>query len=180
MKNLLYLLFLGAAFFLAILFFWQYKTTRAELGIATQRVNDRDVQIFKQNKLLDSLKQRLSGEPAKSQEMAEDTIELMTPPSAKFMDELGSLSESDISRLEKKGLRNPEVALKNDLMKKQSSLIPVKGSVGGTMTIRDIRILNDSYALAYFEDGHNGGNLLLKYTVANGTISWKVLDSSSL
>ena len=178
MKNLLFLLFLGAASFLAILFFWQYKTTRSELGLATQRVNDRDVQIFKQNKLIDSLKTRLSGEPTTT--ATEDTIELMTPPSAKFMDELGSLSEADNSRLEKKGLRNPEVELKNDLMKKQSSLIQAKGTAGGTMSIRDIRILNDTYALAYFEDGHNGGNMLLKYTVANGTISWKVLDTATL
>ena len=179
MKNLLYLIFLGAAFFLAILFFWQYKTTRSELGLATQRVNDRDIQIFKQNKLIDSLEKRVSGAPATA-ETEEDTIELMTPPSAKFMDELGSLSEADINRLEKKGLRNPEVDLKNDLMKKQSSLIPVKGTVGGTMSIRDIRILNDSYALAYFEDGHNGGHMILKYTVTNANISWKLLDATSI
>ena len=178
MKNVLFLLFLGAAFFLAILFFWQYKTTRSELGLATQRVNDRDSQIFKQNKLIDSLKTRLSGEP--TTQAAEDTIELMTPPSAKFMDELGSLSEADNSRLEKKGLRNPEVDLKNDLIKKQAGLIPAKGTAGGTMNIRDIRILNDTYALAYYEDGHNGGNMVLKYTVTNGTISWKVLDAAAL
>src|SRR5688572_17074474 len=178
MKNLLFLLFLGAAFFLAILFFWQYKTTRSDLGLQTQRVTDRDSQIFKQNKLIDSLKTRLAGEP--TTETAEDTIELMTPPSAKFMDELGSLSEADISRLEKKGLENPEVDLKNDLTKKQAGLIPAKSTAGGTMSIRDIRILNDTYAMAYYEDGHNGGNMILKYTVANGNISWKVLDASSL
>ena len=178
MKNLLFLLFLGAAFFLAILFFWQYKTTRSELGLLTQRVTDRDSQIFKQNKLIDSLEIRLSGEPIQAE--AEDTIELMTPPSAKFMDELGSLSEEDTKQLEKKGLENPEVDLKNDLTKKQASLIPAKGTAGGTMSIRDIRILNDTYALAYYEDGHNGGNMVLKYTVANGKITWKVLDAASL
>jgi len=178
MKNLLFLLFLGAAFFLAILFFWQYKTTRSELGLQTQRVNDRDVQIFKQNKLIDSLEKRVSGEPTSTS--ANDTVALMTPPSAKFMDELGSLSEADISRLEKQGLENPEATLKNDLMKKQSSLLPVKGSAGGSMSIKDIRILNDTYAMAYFEDGHNGGNMVLKYTISNGKISWKVLDSATL
>ena len=178
MKNLLFLLFLGAAFFLAILFFWQYKTTRSELGLATQRMTDRDTKIYKQDKLIDSLQKRLSGEP--TQTTTEDTIELMTPPSAKFMDELGSLSEEDTKRLEKKGLENPEVDLKNDLTKKQANLIPAKGTAGGTMSIRDIRILNDTYALAYYEDGHNGGNMILKYTVANGKITWKVLDASSL
>lgn len=182
MKNLLYLLFLAAAFFLAILFFWQYKTTRSELGLQTQRVTDRDQLIFKQNKLIDSLKLQVAnyGSGSGSTTIQEDTIELMTPPSAKFMDELGSLSEADVRRLEKKGLQNPEVNLKNDLMKKQASLIPTKGSVGGTMAIRDIRILNDTYALAYFEDGHNGGNMLLKYSVTNGTITWKLLDATTL
>ena len=121
MKNLLFLLMLGGALFLAILFFWQYKTTRSELGLQTKRVTDRDQLIFKQNKLLDSLKQNLSGDNMPSGVIQEDTIELMTPPSAKFMDELGSLSQSDIRRLEKKGLKSPEVDLKNDLMKKQAS-----------------------------------------------------------
>src|SRR5688500_3604398 len=101
MKNLLFLLLLGGAFFLAILFFWQYKTTRSELGLLTQRVTDRDQQIFKQKKLIDSLEARLAGEPVNSS-ISEDTIELMTPPSARFMDELGSLSETDVKRLEKK------------------------------------------------------------------------------
>jgi hypothetical protein len=179
MKNLLFLLLLGGALFLAILFFWQYKTTRSELGLQTQRVTDRDSRIYKQDKLVDSLQKRLANIEAPTETSDEDTIELMTPPSAKFMDELGSLSESDIKRLEKKGLRNPEVDLKNDLMKKPN-LIAVKASAGGSMSFRDIRILNDTYALAYFEDGHNGGNMLLKYTVTNGSISWKVLDTTTL
>jgi hypothetical protein len=52
--------------------------------------------------------------------------------------------------------------------------------VGGTMSIRDSRILNDRYAMAYYEDGHMGGYMILRYEVTNGNITWRVVDSSSL
>ena len=109
-----------------------------------------------------------------------DTMELVPPGGAAFVDELGSLSESDIQRLKREGLQNPETDLLNDLNRKQSRLIPAEGTMGGTMTIRDSRILNDRYAMAYYEDGHNGGYMLLKYTVNNGTINWTVVDNSKL
>ena len=172
MKTLLFILLTAAFLFLSMFFYWQLQTTRTELALANQRILDRDTKIYRQDKLVDSLKKQTSGQPQNQDE----TVELETPPSAKFVDELGSLSEADVSRLEKKGLQNPELDLKNDLLKKPN-LIPAKGTAGGTMAFRDIRILNDRYALAYFEDGHNGGNMLLKYTVSNGAVSWKVLDS---
>jgi hypothetical protein len=176
MKNFSVAAILIGSLLLAIFFFWQYKSTQSELSLQTQRVTDRDTRIYKQDKLVDSLKKQVSGLPASE----EDTIELVTPPSAQFMDELGSLSEGDISRLQKKGLRNPEADLKNDLLKKQQQLIPAKGTAGGTMAIRDIRILNDHFALANFENGPAGGDMILKYQVANGAITWKVVDSKNL
>ncbi|MFC5269626.1 hypothetical protein [Adhaeribacter terreus] len=177
MKNLLFILLIAAFAFLAIFFYWKLDTTKNELALQNQRITDRDTRIYKQDKLVDSLQKKLSGEPTTVSD--EDTIELVTPPSAQFMDELGSLSEADVNRLQKKGLKNPEVDLKNSLMR-SPNLIPVKGTAGGTMTFRDIRILNDRYALAYFEDGHNGGNMILKYTVESGKVSWKVLDSYTM
>ena len=177
MKNFIFILLIAASLFLAILFYWQFSTGQKEVNLARQRITDRDTRIYKQDKLIDSLKKRVAGLPQNS---AGDTIELQTPPSAQFMDELGSMSEADISRLKKQGLRNPEVALKNDLVKNQATLIPVQGTAGGTMAFRDIRILNDHYALAYFEDGHTGGNMLLKYSVMNGKVTWKVLDAYNL
>ena len=70
-----------------------------------------------------------------------------------------------------------ELSQKNEAV---DSLVPVDGSMGGTMAIRDSRILNDRYAMAYYEDGHNGGYMLLKYTVNNGNINWTVVDNSRL
>jgi hypothetical protein len=176
MKNLSVILILVASLLLAIFFFWQYKSTQSDLALANQRMTDRDTQIYKQAKEIEALKAGASG---KAMAVEADTIKLETPPSAQFADELGSLSEAEISRLEKKGLENPELDLKNDLLKK-TTLIPAQGTVGGTMAFRDIRILNDHYALAYFDDGHKGGNMLLKYSVANGNITWKVLDTYGL
>jgi hypothetical protein len=176
MKNLSVIIILIASLLLAIFFFWQYKATQSDLTLANQRMTDRDTQIYKQAKEIEVLKTQASG---KSTLTDADTIKLETPPSAQFADELGSLSESDIARLEKKGLENPEVELKNDLLKKPN-LISVKSTAGGTMAFRDIRILNDHYALGYFDDGHKGGNMLLRYNVSNGAISWKVLDTYNL
>src|SRR6476620_3243348 len=103
MKNLSVIFILIASLLLAVFFFWQYKATQSDLALANQRMTDRDTQIYKQAKQIEILKSQVSG-PATSANA--DTIKLETPPSAQFADELGSLSEGDIARLEKKGLEN--------------------------------------------------------------------------
>ncbi len=41
-----------------------------------------------------------------------------------------------------------------------------------------IWILTEKWVLAYFEDGHNGGYLLLEYEVTkDGKIKWKTVAS---
>ena len=65
-------------------------------------------------------------------------------------------------------------------LKKRSELIPYKGIMGGTMGFysdNDIHVLTDQWVLAYFEDGHISGYMLLRYDTNEGTISWKVIDS---
>jgi hypothetical protein len=58
-------------------------------------------------------------------------------------------------------------------------MIPFKGVLGGKMAFlkEKIFIISDRWVLAYFEDGHINGNMLLSYSVKNGNISWKVIDS---
>ncbi|MFD2248065.1 hypothetical protein [Pontibacter ruber] len=162
-----------AAFFLflAVYFYWQKNEAESRLTIADNKVAETSRKVEQQEEEKDSLEQMV---------MPPDTMEQVPPGGAAFVDELGSLSQSDIQKLQRKGLRNPEVDLMNDLNRKQGQLIPEKGTMGGTMTIRDSRILNDRYALAYYEDGHNGGYLILKYEVNNGNITWNVVDSSKL
>ncbi|WP_242916694.1 hypothetical protein [Pontibacter liquoris] len=171
MKNILPSILAIIFLFLAIYFYWQKHEAESRLAIADKQVEKIDKNLEQKEAAVDSLESIVP---------APDTMELVPPGGAAFVDELGSLSESDIARLQRKGLKNPESDLLNDLNRNQDKLISAKGTMGGTMAIRDSRILNDRYALAYYEDGHNGGYLLLKYTVNNGAISWTVIDNSGL
>ncbi len=151
---------------LALYFYFQKHEAESHLDVA-------DTQVEKIN-------DQLEDEPILTDSLQPDTTTLVPPGGAAFVDELGTLSQNDVSKLQQKGLTSPEADLMNDLNRKQRQLIPAEGSMGGTMTIRDSRILNDRYAMAYYEDGHSGGYLLLKYTVKNGTITWAVVDNSKL
>lgn len=171
MRNILPWLLAALFLFLALYFYWQKNEAESRLAIADNQVAEIDQELEEQTETADSLEDMM---------LPPDTMSLVPPGGAAFVDELGSLSQTDLQRLKRKGLQNPETDLMNDLSRKQGNLIPAKGVVGGTMAIRDTRILNDRYALAYYEDGHMGGYMLLKYEVNNGNISWTVVDSSRL
>lgn len=86
----------------------------------------------------------------------------------------------DIEEMKRRGLKEPVKDIISDLMQHRE-LIPYKGSLGGTMNFyseSQIWILTKKWVLAYFEDGHNGGYILLEYEVTNnGRIKWKALAS---
>jgi len=86
----------------------------------------------------------------------------------------------EIEELQKKGLGNPLYDLAADLQR-HPELIPHKGVLGGTMAFgfpEKIHVLTDKYVLAYFEDGHIAGWMLLEYGVSKGgKIYWRVIDS---
>ncbi len=90
------------------------------------------------------------------------------------------LLDWEIENLQKKGLKDPVRDLVSDLQK-HPQLIPHAGVLGGTMAFGfpdKIHILTDRYALAYFEDGHIAGWMLLEYQVARGgRITWRRIDS---
>jgi hypothetical protein len=171
MRNILPWLLASIFMMLAVYFYWQKNEAESRMNIADRQVEKIDSELEKEKAAADSLEGMM---------LPPDTMELMPPGGVAFVDELGTLSQSDIQKLQRKGLKNPETDLMNDLNRKQNQLIREKGAMGGTMAIRDSRILNDRYAMAYYEDGHNGGYLLLKYTVNNGAINWTVVDSSKL
>ena len=93
---------------------------------------------------------------------------------------LPQLQKFEIEQLKQKGLKDPVMDLKSDLMKR-SDLIPYKGVVGGTMGFyseENIHIISSKWAAAYFNDGHIGGIMLLKYNIQkDGKIRWYVVDS---
>jgi hypothetical protein len=90
-----------------------------------------------------------------------------------------ALSNRDVEEMKKKGLNNPPQDLRDDL-KKHDELIPYDGVLGGKMSFlddKDIWILTEKWILAYFEDGHICGYMILKYDVTKeGKINWQVLD----
>lgn len=171
MRNILPWLIAGIFMFLALYFYWQKNEAEGRLAIADNKLAETAQQLEQQQEATDSLE---------AFNLPPDTMETVLPGGVNFVDQIGALSESDIARLKAKGLRNPETDLMNDMHRKQSQLIPSEGSMGGRMAIRDSRILNDRHAIAYYEDGHNGGYMVLRYDVNNGNISWRVLDHSKL
>ena len=84
-----------------------------------------------------------------------------------------------INPLKQQGFNGSLEDIINDLME-HNELIPYDGVLGGTMGFYDrdnIYVLSDKWVFAYFDDGHINGYMLLSYSINNGTISWKVIDS---
>jgi hypothetical protein len=168
MKNVLLILFGAFSLFLAFYYYLQFDKVQQELTLANQRILDRDTEIYKLQKKQGAF--RNDNVPAKAKVNAAPKV--TASPSS-----LGQLSESEINQLKKQGLKSPEADLKDDLLTNQQFILPEKGTLGGTMALRDIRVLNARYVLAYFEDGHNGGQMLLRYEVKpGGRIAWTVLE----
>ena len=91
------------------------------------------------------------------------------------------LDEWDVNSLKRQGLGNPVEDLKEDLIASKE-LIQDEGVLGGEMQFyskENIFILNHEWVLAYYEDGHNAGAMLLEYRVGQGgAIDWDVISSS--
>ena len=83
-----------------------------------------------------------------------------------------------LNELNRKGFNGGPNQVISDLLK-HNELIPFDGVLGGKMAFfKDkIYVILDKWVLDYFEDGHTNGNMLLSYSVNNGIISWKVIDS---
>lgn len=91
------------------------------------------------------------------------------------------LTEGEIQRLKRAGLTDPVNQLRSDL-EAHSSLLPFKGTMGGTMKFYDrdgVILLPGRYVYAPAEDGHYMVHAILKYDVeAGGKIRWRLVDAS--
>lgn len=84
-----------------------------------------------------------------------------------------------INSLRRKGFNGGMQEIIDDLIK-HKELIPFEGVLGGTMGFyrkEDVYVISDKWVLAYFNDGHIGGNMILNYSVKSGNISWNLIDS---
>lgn len=72
------------------------------------------------------------------------------------------------------------ISIHNDLME-NSNLIPHKGILGGTPNFYSenrIILLKNNIVVAYWEDGHVGGFVILQYKIStDGNFEWKRLKS---
>ena len=87
--------------------------------------------------------------------------------------------EAILMSLKDKGFTGKLEDIIIDLQSHQE-LIPFEGGLGGTMGFysdKHIHVLTDKWVLAYFEDGHFFGFMLLEYDIKDGEIIWEVIDS---
>ena len=86
------------------------------------------------------------------------------------------LDPLELDDLERRGLKDPVMAVKSDLLS-HPELIPYEPTMGGTMRFTgpaSIILLAGGYAHARFEDGHVGGTCILEFSVKpTGAIEWK-------
>jgi hypothetical protein len=77
---------------------------------------------------------------------------------------------------------NPREHVLEDLLSRRD-LLPWEGVLGGTMKIhrkQDVWFLGPSWCMAYVEDGHIGGYMLLSYKIRKSGIAWNLLDAVPL
>lgn len=106
--------------------------------------------------------------------------EIMKSERRPIRSEMPFVLNEEIELLKKKGLKDPVNDLVNNLLV-NAEMIPFEGVAGGTMSFynpKQIYILNDHWAVAYFEDGHIGGHALLKFNVIDqDSIEWTLMDA---
>lgn len=74
------------------------------------------------------------------------------------------------------GLKNPQTDLLNSLQKR-TDLFPIKGELGTKMHFGSVKIINENWILAEFDDGHSLGYGIYEFTVENDTtIDFKLID----
>jgi len=92
------------------------------------------------------------------------------------------LSTAELGRLRSKhgASSSARDLLAQDLLR-HTELIPFEGILGGTMGFfgpDNLWFLRGKQVVAYFEDGHVGGHMLLKYRITeDGQIVWKVIKA---
>jgi len=155
--------FVLASMFVAVLLVGNFKNKNT---IGRLEINNRE--------LLEKLRQRNNEFTERKREPDKTDLSVNKPANTI------ELHSWDIEEMKRKGLKDPVKDIIFDL-RQHRELIPYKGSLGGTMNFYSegqIWILTKKWVLAYFEDGHNGGYLLLEYEVTkDGKIKWNTVAS---
>jgi|688.fasta_scaffold455752_2 hypothetical protein len=86
------------------------------------------------------------------------------------------LSGDNYIALKQRGVSDPTIFVSDHLSNKPD-LIPFDPTLGGRMAFTRITIVGNNWAMARFEDGHIGGEMLLSYQLVGDSIRWKILDA---
>lgn len=89
------------------------------------------------------------------------------------------LPRPEWERLEKSNRPDPRTWLTDNLLSRLD-LIPWKGIHGGTMNIYDpslVWFVGPRWCIAWVEDGHIGGYVLLRFDTETEEPQWRLLDS---
>lgn len=81
-------------------------------------------------------------------------------------------TQTDSLLVAKEGLQPQQVRAS---LRGAEALIPIKGVLGGEMQIFRTQLLGPRWAIAYFEDGHRAGLMLLEYAVQDAAVEWEML-----
>lgn len=104
----------------------------------------------------------------------EHLFESSKPPRVHYL----TLTSKEIESLKRRGLEDPYRDIVDDLVK-HHELIPYEGVLGGQMLFsrKYTVVLGPRRVLAYYDDGHIDGHMLLEYEVSDqGMISWRLLE----
>lgn len=130
------------------------------------------------NRALELEIQDLSGEinslRAERNRLADQVSTLTAEMNSRPIPPITLMSDSALRRLKDQGLSDPIGQIVAEL-RKRPDLIPFEASSGGTMTFRDDEkwVVTEKWVLAYCEDGHTGGRVLLEFSVNNGRLDWR-------
>ncbi len=97
----------------------------------------------------------------------------------KVSPELDRLPVPDWEKMRTRARPDPRSLVLESLLARED-LIPWEGIHGGTMKIYDpsmVWFIGPRWCIAWVEDGHIGGYMLLRFDTDTGQIQWRLLDS---
>lgn len=159
---------------------------RTSLVNKIKELEEKDALKGSQENVITNLNEKIKSKDNVIKELSSELEELSinVEEKDKMLKGLFKLEDFMLVNMQEQGIDNPKM-LAEDLVK-HPELIPYKGSKGSKMgffSTGNIYVLTDKWVLAYFEDGHNFGYMLLEYKMTDSKtegevkINWNVVDS---